>query len=60
MFKFHNAANEASFTLCALRSLGIKVIGEESSDMAERVGMLWWIAMGDVVSRKKRKNVRRK
>jgi hypothetical protein len=59
--KFHNAGNDANFTLRALLLLGIKAIGAaESNETSERVKILWWIAMEEVLSRKKKKCMRRK
>ena len=59
--KFHNAGNDANFTLRALLLLGIKAIGTaESSETSERVKILWWIAMEGVLSQKKKKCIRRK
>ncbi|PVH77235.1 hypothetical protein DL98DRAFT_274686 [Cadophora sp. DSE1049] len=59
--KFHNAGNDANFTLRALLLLGTKAIGTaESSETSERVKILWWIAMEGVLSQKKKKCIRRK
>ena len=59
--KFHNAGNDANFTLRALLLLGIKAIGTaENSETSERVKILWWIAMEGVLSQKKKKCIRRK
>jgi hypothetical protein len=59
--KFHNAGNDANFTLRALLLLGIKAIrAVESNETSERVEILWWIAMGEVLSRKKKKSIQRK
>jgi len=59
--KFHNAGNDANFTLQALLLLGIKAIGAaESNQTSERVEILWWIAMEEVLSRKKKRCIRRK
>ena len=59
--KFHNAGNDANFALHALLLLGIKAIGTaESSETSERVKILWWIAMEEVLSRKRKKCIRRK
>jgi hypothetical protein len=59
--KFHNAGNDANFTLRALLLLGIKAIGAaEGNKTSERAEILWWIAMEDVLSRKKKKCMRRK
>jgi hypothetical protein len=56
--KFHNAGNDANVALRALLLLGIKAIGAtEGIEISERVQTLWWIAMGDVTSRKLRKNM---
>jgi hypothetical protein len=60
-FKFHNAGNDAKFTLRALLLLGIKAIGAaESNKTSERVENLWRIAMEEVLSRKWKKCIRRK
>jgi hypothetical protein len=49
--RFHNAGNDANFTLRALLLLGIKAIGVvESNETSERVEILWWIAMEEVLS----------
>ena len=59
--KFHNAGNDANFTLRALLLLGIKAIeAVESNETSERVKILWWIAMEEVLSRKRKKWMRRK
>jgi hypothetical protein len=61
--KFHNAGNDANFTLRALLLLllGIKAIGAaESNETSERVEILWWIAMEEVLSRKRKRCIRRK
>lgn len=59
--KFHNAGNDANFTLRALLLLGIKAIGAaESNETSERVEILWWTAMEEVLSRKRKKCMRRK
>ncbi|KUJ17232.1 uncharacterized protein LY89DRAFT_748562 [Mollisia scopiformis] len=55
-FKFHNASNDTNFALRALLLLGIKAIGAaESNETSERVKILWWIAMEEVLSPKKKK-----
>ena len=60
-FKFRNAGNDANFTLRALLLLGIRAIGAaESNATSERVEILWWIAMEELLSRKKKKCMRRK
>jgi hypothetical protein len=59
--KFHNAGNDANFTLRALLLLGVKAIkAADSNETSERVEILWWIAMEEVLSRKKKKYIRRK
>jgi hypothetical protein len=61
--KFHNAGNDANFTLRALLLLGIKAIraavSNETSER-ERVRILWWITMEEVLSRKRKKHIQRK
>jgi len=57
--KFHNAGNDANFTLRALLLLGIKAIGAAENNK-ERVKIFWWIAMEEVLSREKKKCIRRK
>ena len=59
--KFHNAGNDKNFTLRALLLLGIKAIGAaESNETSERVEILWWVAMEEVLSRKRKRCIRRK
>jgi hypothetical protein len=56
--KFHNAGTDANVALRALLLLGINAIGAtEGIEISERVQTLWWIAMGDVISRRLRKNM---
>lgn len=58
---FHNAGNDANFTLQAFLLPGAKAIkAVESNETLERVEIFWWIAVGDVSSRKKKKWIRRK
>ncbi|TVY49040.1 hypothetical protein LOCC1_G001340 [Lachnellula occidentalis] len=58
---FHNAGNDANYTLRALLLLAIKAIGAvESRETAERVRIFWWIAVEEVSSRKWQKCMRRK
>jgi hypothetical protein len=60
-FKFHNAGNDANFTLRALLLLGIKAIGAaESKGTSESLKVLWWIAMEEVLSPQKKKCMRQK
>jgi hypothetical protein len=59
--KFHNAGNNADFSLRALLLLGINAIGAaESNEKLKREEILWWIAMEEVLSPKKKKCMRRK
>lgn len=50
-FNFHNAGNDANVALRALIFLGIQAIeAVESKEMLERVNMLWWIVMKELIS----------
>ncbi len=56
--KFHNAGNDANFSLRALLLLGIKAIGAAESNETSEI--LWRIVIEEVLSRKKKRCMRRK